>query len=265
HEVVVLSRSSGVDVLDGTGLDAHLEGVDAVIDALNTSSLSLRKATEFFRATTRNLLDAEERQDVDHHVTLSIVGIDGIAVSYYGAKLAQEDEARRSAVPHTIARATQLHEFAAQLAERTPLGPVSLIPRLLCPPVAPRSGSTWIITSRARSWASTGSQSRTPARGSRRRMRRAAPPPRTRSRAPPSSTSSQGSSLSAPRWARSRSSPACCAGRSRRGRSANTSWSSRRESPPAGHPTSSAPRRTQRPRCCASSLITTAPHGACSR
>ena len=145
HETVVLSRSSGVDVLDGTGLDAHLEGLDAVIDALNTSSLSLRKATEFFRATTRNLLDAEERQDVDHHVTLSIVGIDGIAVSYYGAKLAQEDEARRSAVPHTIARATQFHEFAGQLAERTSLGPVSLIPRVLCRPVAAREVGEYLV------------------------------------------------------------------------------------------------------------------------
>ena len=145
HETVVLSRRSGVDVLDGSGLDDHLEGVDAVIDTLNTPSLSLRRATEFFRTTTRHLLDAEERQGVGHHVTLSIVGIDGIAVSYYGAKLAQEDEARRSAVPHTIARTAQFHEFAGQLAARTSLGPVTLVPRVLCRPVAAREVGEYLV------------------------------------------------------------------------------------------------------------------------
>ena len=39
HDVVVLSRSEGVDVLTGAGLEERLRGVDVVVDALNTPSL----------------------------------------------------------------------------------------------------------------------------------------------------------------------------------------------------------------------------------
>lgn len=145
HEAVVLSRRTGVNVLDGAGLDERLEGVDAVIDALNHFTLSQRSATAFFRTTTANLLGAEQRQGVGHHVALSIVGIDGIAVSYYGAKLAQEDEVRRDSVPHTIMRATQFHEFHGQVAALTSLGPVALVPRVLCRPVAAREVGDYLV------------------------------------------------------------------------------------------------------------------------
>ncbi len=38
HEAVELSRSQGVDVLTGNGLDDALAGADVVIDVLNTSA-----------------------------------------------------------------------------------------------------------------------------------------------------------------------------------------------------------------------------------
>src|SRR5699024_812721 len=78
HGVVVLSRSECTVVLSGAVLEERLVGVDAVIYALNTTSLSRRKSTEFFRATSRHLLEAGARHGVAHHVVLSIVGIDGI-------------------------------------------------------------------------------------------------------------------------------------------------------------------------------------------
>ena len=133
HDVVVLSRSEGVDVLTGAGLEERLRGVDVVVDALNTPSLSRRKAVHFFRTTSRHLLEAGARHGVAHHVVLSIV-IDGIDESYYAGKLAQAD--RRGL--HTIARAAQFHEFAAQISARTSLGPLTIAPRLLARPVAAR-------------------------------------------------------------------------------------------------------------------------------
>ena len=138
HDVVVLSRGEGVDVLTGGGLEERLDGVDAVIDALNTTSLSRRKATEFFRTTSRHLLDAGARHGVAHHVALSIVGIDGIDASYYAGKLAQERTVQASSAPHTIARAAQFHEFAGQISARASLGPLTLAPRLQARPVAAR-------------------------------------------------------------------------------------------------------------------------------
>lgn len=138
HDVVDLARARGVDVLAGpdTEVDATLAGADVVIDVLNTTTLSTTKAVAFFTATTRRLLAAEARVGVPHHVALSIVGIDAVDTSYYAGKLAQERLVATATVPHTIARATQFHEFAGQIASRVSVGPLALVPRTLTRPVA---------------------------------------------------------------------------------------------------------------------------------
>lgn len=146
HEVVVLSRSAGVDVLTGQGLGAAVERADAVIDTVNATTLSTRKAVAFFERTTARLLDAGERAGVRHHVTLSIVGIDAIATSYYAGKLAQERLVAASAVPHTIARTSQFHEFAQQIASQTTLGPLTVVPRTLTRPVAASEVAEHLVT-----------------------------------------------------------------------------------------------------------------------
>ena len=133
HEPVVISRSAGIDLTTGVGLDAALEGVDAVIDVTNIVTQNRRRATEFFQTASRLLLEAEERQGVAHHVLLSIVGIDRVGLGYYRAKLAQEDVVRAGAVPWTILRATQFHEFAAQMLGS---GRIAMIPSMLSQPVA---------------------------------------------------------------------------------------------------------------------------------
>ena len=79
HDVVGISRSLGVDLLTGDGLEAALEGVDAVVDAVSSPSISADETREYFATTTRNLLDAELRAGVRHHVLLTIVGLDRIA------------------------------------------------------------------------------------------------------------------------------------------------------------------------------------------
>ena len=78
HEVVSLSRATGQDLVTGTGLNEALAAVDAVIDVSNVTTMSARKAVAFFQTATRNLLAAERRNGVEHHVALSIVGIDDI-------------------------------------------------------------------------------------------------------------------------------------------------------------------------------------------
>ncbi len=138
HEPVVLSRGNGVDVVQGRGIDAAIAGADAVIDVVNATTLSTRRAVAFFETASRNLLDAEARAGTPHHVALSIVGIDDIDTSYYAGKLAQERAVRASGVPHTIARVGQFHEFAEQIAAQTTIGPVTLAPTTLTRPVAAR-------------------------------------------------------------------------------------------------------------------------------
>src|SRR5438270_9458562 len=89
HDVVVLTRHSGVDVMTGEGLTAALDGVDVIVDTLNLFSLKGSVAKAFFATTARNLQEAGNRAGVRHIVTLSIVGMEGIpGYPYYAAKLA---------------------------------------------------------------------------------------------------------------------------------------------------------------------------------
>ena len=132
-EPVVISRSSGVDLTTGAGLNQLLEGVDAVIDVTNIVTQNRRRATAFFETSTGHLLKAEEAQGVGLHVLLSIVGIDRVGFGYYQAKVAQEEMVRQGAVPWTILRATQFHEFAAQMLGG---GRVAVVPSMLSQPVA---------------------------------------------------------------------------------------------------------------------------------
>lgn len=138
HEPVVLSRGTGVDLVTGAGLDATLDGVDAVIDTANITTLKAAEAIRFFEAATGNLVRAAERAGVAHVVLLSIVGIDRMPHDYYAGKLAQESVIESANVPWTILRATQFHEFSGQLYERAKLGPLHVAPRARVQPIAAR-------------------------------------------------------------------------------------------------------------------------------
>ncbi|GAA0259813.1 NAD(P)H-binding protein [Saccharothrix mutabilis subsp. mutabilis] len=138
HEVVGISRGLGVDLITGQGLDAALAGVDAVIDATNGPTLDREALVEYFATATTNLLDAERRAGVRHHVLLSIVGIHDIEgnAHYYG-KREQERLVREGGVPWTIVPATQFHDFAAMVASWAEQDGVAAIAPLLVQPVAP--------------------------------------------------------------------------------------------------------------------------------
>ena len=74
---------------------------------------------------------------VRHIVALSIVGIDRVPYGYYEGKLRQEQVLQDSAVPVSILRAAQFHEFAGQYLAKVP-GPVVIVPRWRAQPVAAR-------------------------------------------------------------------------------------------------------------------------------
>ncbi|MGN6408851.1 MAG: SDR family oxidoreductase [Curtobacterium sp.] len=145
HDVVVRTRKHGVDDLGEPAIAGAIDDADAVIDVLNTTTLSTRASRAFFSTATSNLLAAETRVGTAHHVVLSIVGIDGIDTSYYAGKLAQERLVRASDVPHTVARTAQFHEFAEQIAAQTSIGPVTVVPRTLSRPVAARDVAEHLV------------------------------------------------------------------------------------------------------------------------
>jgi uncharacterized protein YbjT (DUF2867 family) len=138
HEAVRISRSLGVDLTTGEGLDAALDGVDAVVDAISSPPISPAETREYFGATTRNLLAAEERARVRHHVLLSIVGIHRVEGNpHYWGKREQERLIEEGPIPWTIVPATQFHDFAALAVGWTERDGVATIAPLLVQPIAP--------------------------------------------------------------------------------------------------------------------------------
>jgi len=133
HEVMVLSRSAGVDLVSGAGAAAALDGADAVIDASGVSPGD--DPVSFHEAVVRSLASAKP----PHLVVLSIVNCDRASeYPLYGGKVAQERAAERSGIPFTIARTTQFHEFAAQVWRMGARGPLHFSPRMRTQPVAVR-------------------------------------------------------------------------------------------------------------------------------
>lgn len=129
HDVVVMGRTKGVDLSTGDGLAGALADVEAVIDVSNVATVSAKKSVAFFETATRNLVSAGARAGVRHHLALSIVGIDRVRIGYYAGKVAQEAAVAAADVPWTVLRATQFHEFPAQLLGRIP-GPVVPVPTM---------------------------------------------------------------------------------------------------------------------------------------
>jgi uncharacterized protein YbjT (DUF2867 family) len=117
HGVVSISRTHGVDVITGVGMEQALTGVDAIIDAATGPSPDQDEATAFFTTATRNLHEAGHASGVRRMLVVSIVGIEGLKGGYSVAKLAHEKAARSGPIPTRILRATQFHEFVGQLLD----------------------------------------------------------------------------------------------------------------------------------------------------
>jgi uncharacterized protein YbjT (DUF2867 family) len=138
HDVVPISRSQGVDLTTGEGLDAALAGVAAVIDATNAPSGDAASTVAYFGSTTATLLAAEERAGVRHHVLLSIAAVSNVeGNAHYAGKREQERLIEAGPVPFTIVPATQFHDFAEMIVGWTEQDGVAPISPLLVQPIAP--------------------------------------------------------------------------------------------------------------------------------
>jgi uncharacterized protein YbjT (DUF2867 family) len=138
HEVVAMSRSTGVDVISGEGLDDALIGVGAIIDAATGPSPEQQAATEFFTTAARNLQQAGGRAGVGRIVAVSIIGTDRFTAGYGAAKLAHERATLDGPVPALVLRAAQFHEFVGQLLDWGRQGEVARVPKMRTQPVAAR-------------------------------------------------------------------------------------------------------------------------------
>lgn len=136
-EVIAASRRTHVDITTGRGLVEILQGADVVVDASDVPSFDPETLKTFFRAAGEHIYAAELAAGVKHHVTLSIVGVDDVRGNpYFDAKLGQEEMARASGVPFTLARATQFFEFLPTIAAGFTKGATTGLPDALFRPIA---------------------------------------------------------------------------------------------------------------------------------
>lgn len=140
HGVDVVSGglADGVDYIEGTRVAEILEGVDTIINVLNTNRFDEEGAVSFFGGTTRALTAAAEKAGVKHHILLSIVGVgdeDGSDIGYYLGKVAQERTLKSGSIPCTIVRSTQFQSYIPVLADQHTVDGKVLASRDLIQPV----------------------------------------------------------------------------------------------------------------------------------
>ncbi|MFS8199770.1 SDR family oxidoreductase [Streptomyces sp. CWNU-52B] len=137
HDVLPASPNTGVNSITGEGLDDALEGASVVVDVSNSPSFEDSAVLEFFRTSTGNLVAAEAKAGVGHHVALSVVGSDRLPASgYLRAKVAQEELIKESGIAYSVVRATQFFEFVKGIAAGATDGDTVRLPSSLLQPLA---------------------------------------------------------------------------------------------------------------------------------
>lgn len=135
--VLPASRTTSVDTVTPARLAEILEGAHVVVDVANSPSFEDNRVFEFSQTACLNLVTAEAAAGVQHHVALSVVGIDRYQqTGYFRAKSAQEELVKASGIPFTIVRSTQVFEFMASVATFGVAGEAVHVSPALVQPIA---------------------------------------------------------------------------------------------------------------------------------
>jgi uncharacterized protein YbjT (DUF2867 family) len=138
YQIVPMSRATGVDIISGEGLAEALTGVDVIIDVALWRGSDQEAATEFFRASARNLHEAGQKAGVAQIVVVSIIGMDKATGGFIASQQVHEEANLSGPLPVRILRAAQFHELVGQLLDWQQ-GDIAYIPALPTQLVAART------------------------------------------------------------------------------------------------------------------------------
>jgi uncharacterized protein YbjT (DUF2867 family) len=113
------------DLATGRDLSTALAGAELVVHA---ASDPRGDPWQVDVAGTRRLVEAVDRDRLQHLVYVSTVGVDRIPYGYYRAKWAAEQVLLASGLPVTLLRATQFHDSVDVLLDGARRGPVLPVP-----------------------------------------------------------------------------------------------------------------------------------------
>jgi len=143
HQAIAAAPNTGVNTITGQGLAEALVDAAVVVDVSNSPSFDEQVAMDFFRTAGKNLTAAETAAGVEHHVALSVVAAALQQDSgYFRAKLAQEEQIKRSPIPYTLVRATQFFEFIRAIAQTGTDGDKVRLPHSVFQPMAAEDVAT---------------------------------------------------------------------------------------------------------------------------
>jgi uncharacterized protein YbjT (DUF2867 family) len=131
HSVRLMSRRGtgpgGIraDLATGRDLFPALAGAQVVVHAASDSRGDYWQTDV---AGTRRLVQAVDRERLQHLVYVSIVGVDRTPYGYYRAKFAAEQVLLASGLPITLLRITQFHDFVDEMLQMARRGPVLPVP-----------------------------------------------------------------------------------------------------------------------------------------
>ncbi|MFC9034451.1 SDR family oxidoreductase [Streptomyces arboris] len=115
------SPSYAVDLRDGKGLDAAVDGVDTIVHCASSPRGGDDRAAGY-------LIDAARRAGVPHLVYISIVGVDRVPLGYYTLKRRVERMIEDSGLGATIQRTTQFHDLVLSVVSGAAKLPVLPVP-----------------------------------------------------------------------------------------------------------------------------------------
>jgi uncharacterized protein YbjT (DUF2867 family) len=131
HQVRQMSRRGAgpggvrADLATGRDLAAAVRGAEVVVHA---ASDPRGNPWEVDVAGTRRLVQALDRDRLQHLVYVSIVGVDRVPWNYYRAKYAAEQVLLASGLPVSLVRVTQFHHFVDEMMATARRGPVLIVP-----------------------------------------------------------------------------------------------------------------------------------------
>jgi uncharacterized protein YbjT (DUF2867 family) len=147
HEVVIASPNTGVNTITGEGLEHALKNAGTVVDVSNSPSFADDAVMSFFKTSTENLLKAEKKAGIQHHLALSVVGTNRLQESgYFRAKQVQENLIKESGIPYTIVHATQFFEFAGGLTTMSTLNGKLYLSDAFIQPIASADVASFLAT-----------------------------------------------------------------------------------------------------------------------
>jgi uncharacterized protein YbjT (DUF2867 family) len=101
------------DVRTGDGLDAAVDGVDAIVHCV---------------LPAQHVVAAAKRSGSPHLVFVSIVGVDRVPLAFHRGLVADERLIAGSGLPWTVLRATQFHDLIALILRMAAKSPVMPLP-----------------------------------------------------------------------------------------------------------------------------------------